>query len=234
MTLPTDQPRYALTIGGKVYGPYALQQMTAYISEGRVTPASIVSRDGGAWIAAADDATLGAVFAVNAPAAPRPAPVATHEGTLARPQPLQVNARDAFLKELEGVRNRERPAFATQPAADLKPAPTARAVEIAPAPISGEKAAGVAVNLIIIYEIKSRSQTRLEEDIMALGAATQIQQGVWVVNGPHSSGAVRNELLRHFGKQDHLMVIDASRDKLAWFNFGPELDAAVRRIWRRA
>jgi len=29
-----------------------------------------------------------------------------------------------------------------------------------------------------------------------------------------------------------LFVIDATNDKAAWFNFGPEVDARIRKIWR--
>jgi hypothetical protein len=29
-----------------------------------------------------------------------------------------------------------------------------------------------------------------------------------------------------------LFVADASNDKAAWFNFGPEADARIRKLWR--
>jgi hypothetical protein len=33
------------------------------------------------------------------------------------------------------------------------------------------------------------------------------------------------------GKIDTLFVIDATRNKATWFNFGPEADARIRRVW---
>ena len=35
------------------------------------------------------------------------------------------------------------------------------------------------------------------------------------------------------GKLDMLFIADATHDKAAWFNFGPEADSRVRRIWQR-
>jgi hypothetical protein len=29
-------------------------------------------------------------------------------------------------------------------------------------------------------------------------------------------------------------VVDASRGKAAWFNFGPEADVRIRRVWQKA
>jgi hypothetical protein len=30
-----------------------------------------------------------------------------------------------------------------------------------------------------------------------------------------------------------LFVVDATRDRAAWFNFGPEADTRIRRLWAR-
>ena len=45
--------------------------------------------------------------------------------------------------------------------------------------------------------------------------------------------AVRNRLVQELGKLDSLFVIDATRGKAAWFNFGPEGDARIRRVWQK-
>ena len=45
--------------------------------------------------------------------------------------------------------------------------------------------------------------------------------------------AIRNVLVQQLGKLDVLFVVDATRDKAAWFNFGPEADARIRRNWAR-
>jgi hypothetical protein len=40
-------------------------------------------------------------------------------------------------------------------------------------------------------------------------------------------------LVRKLGKLDALFIVDAVHDKAAWFNFGPESDARIRRMWSR-
>jgi hypothetical protein len=44
---------------------------------------------------------------------------------------------------------------------------------------------------------------------------------------------VRTALVRKLGKLDALFIVDAVHDKAAWFNFGPESDARIRRMWSR-
>jgi hypothetical protein len=39
--------------------------------------------------------------------------------------------------------------------------------------------------------------------------------------------------VQKLGKIDTLFIVDAAHDKAAWFNFGPENDARVRRMWTR-
>ena len=45
--------------------------------------------------------------------------------------------------------------------------------------------------------------------------------------------AVRNLLVQQLSKLDVLFVVDATHNKAAWFNFGPEADSRIRRIWTK-
>jgi hypothetical protein len=55
----------------------------------------------------------------------------------------------------------------------------------------------------------------------------------WVLTSGISLSAIRGGLIRKLGKLDALIIVDATNDKAAWFNFGPELDIKVRRLWSR-
>jgi hypothetical protein len=88
-------------------------------------------------------------------------------------------------------------------------------------------------HFIVIADMKSRSINGLEEEIVKLGQACPVLPQVWLLNTEASITAVRNLLIQQLGKLDVLIVIDATRDKAAWFNFGPEMDARIRRIWTR-
>ncbi|MFT3811516.1 MAG: DUF4339 domain-containing protein [Micropepsaceae bacterium] len=245
--LDPDQPRFAISIGGKIYGPYAADQMRSYIAEGRITASSLVSREGGPWTAASDDAFCAHILAQRArrvpdlpPAAPAAAPqdaaAATPQASpapAAAPQSSSSSAREAFLKELEGVRG-FKPAEPAQrapgPPRPDAPQPAPAAAAFAP----DRDAAQEASNFVIVFDLKSRGHNKLEEHIMQLGRAVRVLPGFWLLNATMTSGAIRNALMKHFGTMDTFIIVDATRDKLAWFNIGPEIDSQIRQVWRRS
>lgn len=87
-------------------------------------------------------------------------------------------------------------------------------------------------HVVVIADMKSRSISRLEQEIATLGTTVAILPQVWLLSTDVSVNTVRNLLVQQLGKLDVLFVIDASNDKAAWFNFGPEADARIRKIWR--
>lgn len=86
---------------------------------------------------------------------------------------------------------------------------------------------------IIIADMKSRSVAGIEEEVLGLGPAYAVLPQVWLLSCDLSINAVRNALVQKLGKLDMLFVVDATRDRAAWFNFGPEADARIRRLWAR-
>jgi len=87
---------------------------------------------------------------------------------------------------------------------------------------------------VIIADMKSRSAAGLEEEIFTLGPAHAVLPQVWLLTCELGINAVRNALVQKLGKLDMLFVVDATRDRAAWFNFGPEADARIRRLWARS
>lgn len=92
---------------------------------------------------------------------------------------------------------------------------------------------GERAHIIVIADMKSRSIDGLEEEIFKLGPAYAFLPQAWLLSTEMSVNAIRNQLVQQLGKLDVLFVIDATRDKAAWFNFGPEADARIRRNWAR-
>lgn len=86
----------------------------------------------------------------------------------------------------------------------------------------------------IIADLKSRAPGRLDQAIMSLGPAYKLLPNVWIVTTEQSVNAVRNLLVQELGKLDSIFVVDATRGKAAWFNFGPEADVRIRKVWQRA
>ncbi len=85
----------------------------------------------------------------------------------------------------------------------------------------------------VIVDQKSRSTGNLDKAILSLGPAYRLSASVWIVSTDQSVNAVRNRLVQELGKLDTLFVVDATRGKAAWFNFGPEADVRIRRVWQK-
>ena len=64
------------------------------------------------------------------------------------------------------------------------------------------------------------------------GETVDIVPGVWLVRARTTASALRNDLSHLLDREDRLFVVDASRDRSAWFNFASEADAKVRGLWR--
>ncbi len=110
--------------------------------------------------------------------------------------------------------------------------PAAESVQVAlTAPDAHE--AGKA-HFTIVVNLKSRAPTGLEQAIMSFGTAHKLVPNVWIVSTDQTVNAVRNRLVQELGKPDSLFVVDATHGKAAWFNFGPEADVKIRRVWQKA
>jgi hypothetical protein len=87
-------------------------------------------------------------------------------------------------------------------------------------------------HMLIVADLKSGSIAKLEEEIATFGQSLAILPQAWLLASQASVNTVRNKLVQQLGKLDVLFVADASSNKAAWFNFGPEVDARIRKIWR--
>ena len=172
---------WTISVGGRVYGPYSLEQMRGFHAEGRLADHSLVARAGeDQFHGANEDPALAVFFQPQAAAPAQPeAPAAPHK-------------------------------FGSEPDA------------------TGER-----THYVIIADMKSRSIAGLEEEIFNLGPAHRFMPQAWVLSSEVGINTIRHALVQKLGKIDTLFIVDAAHDKAAWFNFGPENDARVRRMWTR-
>jgi hypothetical protein len=84
---------------------------------------------------------------------------------------------------------------------------------------------------LILADMKSSSISGLEDVIQSLGVSYELLPQVWLLVTEQGISAVRNALIQKLGKIDVLFIVDATRNKAAWFNFGIEADARIRRVW---
>jgi hypothetical protein len=150
-------------VRGKAYGPYTMDQLSAFVAEGRVRPATRVSnRPDGAWVEARR--VLG----------------------LVTPQATEA-----------------------QPANDT----------------------AAAANVFVHAEILSGAWNGFMAALESVGSVCDLAPGLWLVRTRHSAGVIRNALSQTLERGDRFIVIDATRDRLAWFNLGMETDARIARVW---
>ena len=89
-------------------------------------------------------------------------------------------------------------------------------------------------NFVIIAEIQSENGPEFRNALAAYGDLESITPTVSLLRGPTTASVLRNELSHILGRDDKLLVIDASHDRAAWFNLGREADQSIRELWSRA
>jgi hypothetical protein len=88
-----------------------------------------------------------------------------------------------------------------------------------------------AANVFVHAEIMSDSWHRFMTALNAMGLVCELAPGLWLLRTPLSAGLIRNTLSQTLERGDRIIVIDATRDRLAWFNLGMETDARIARVW---
>lgn len=196
---------WTINVSGRVYGPFTSERMRSFVSEGRLAPYSLVAREGSSdWHEARDEPEFSDVFSHRAPGPAGTAP----EQNVAAPA-------------LHAV-----PSPQLQISAPVSHAPHANGLA------SVEHA--TAHFAVIIDQKAVSAASNLEGAINSLGQSYRLTTNVWIISTDQTVSAVRNRLVQELGKADSLFVIDASRGKAAWFNFGPEADVRIRRVWQKS
>ena len=176
---------WTISVGGRVYGPYSLEQMQGFHAENRLADHSLVARAGEEQFhPASEDPELALLF--------QPAAAVEAEASPESAQPHRFGASREPEKSNEGP-----------------------------------------AHFVIVADMKSASIAGLEEEIFTLGQAHRFGPQSWVLSSEASINVIRNALVRKLGKIDTLFIVDAAHDKAAWFNFGPETDTRIRKMWSR-
>jgi hypothetical protein len=186
---------WSINVSGRLYGPFTSERMRGFHSEGRLSPTSLIAREGTAdWHEARDEPEFSDLFGA-------------HE------QPIPAAAPEAMV-----------PVGAS----------LAKPAQISSVPIAAEVKEGGRAHFVIVLDQKGRSTNDLDQVISTLGPSHRLLPNVWILSTEQTVNGVRNRLVQSIGKSDALFVIDASRGKAAWFNFGPEADVRIRRVWQKA
>ena len=240
------QRRWVLKFGDKVYGPYSFEAMKTYVAEGRVAEHSLLAPEGTpAGAAIWQHAVTIPAFAelLRSTAEETGYANETDSGT-----PTTSNAAGAAEMD-DGIGDT---GAADVPARQPDASPEARVSheiairQPAPAAEDGQRPAygsgkgqtdrrrqPDSANFLIVMDIKARFAGPLEQAIMSLGPAYKLAPNVWCVNADATAAGLLNDLSQHIGRTDTMFIADTTRDRTAWSSMGPEVDAKIRRVWRR-
>jgi hypothetical protein len=96
---------------------------------------------------------------------------------------------------------------------------------------SNDSNAAEAANVFVHAEIVSGSWNAFMAALESMGAVCDLAPGLWLVRTRFSAGVIRNTLSQTLERGDRFVVIDATRDRFAWFNLGPEVDVRIGKVW---
>lgn len=188
---------WTISVGGRVYGPYTLEQMQGFHAENRLADHSLVARAGEEQFHPAfEDPQLAPLF-------PSAASLAAESQGAPHHEPAAEPAQEPHQPHRFGAR---------APADHAQSGPS---------------------HYVIVADMKSASIAHLEEEIFRMGQAHRFTSQAWVLVSEASINIVRNALVQKLGKLDTIFIVDAAHDKAAWFNFGPEMDTRIRKMWSR-
>ena len=178
---------WTISVGGRVYGPYTLEQMQTFRAENRLADHSLVARaDEQQFRPAGEDPALAPLFHTDPPR-----------------EAETIPASEPALPHRFGAR--------AEPDAN----------------------SGGPAHFVIVADMKAGSIAGLDDEIAKLGPAYRFSPQAWVLTSEAPINIVRNALMQKLGKIDTLFIVDAAHDRAAWFNFGPEADTRIRKMWSK-
>jgi hypothetical protein len=88
-------------------------------------------------------------------------------------------------------------------------------------------------NFMVVTDLHADSRGGFETVLHEFGDVEVITESVWIVRAATTASYLRNELSHLLDRDDKLFVVDASRDRAAWFNLGKDADEQIRDLWGR-
>jgi len=194
-----------VNVQNQAYGPYSDDQMQAFVVEGRVSAACLISNaPENGYFAASEYEEFGLWAGIIQPqitvnASPQYAPIHQVTESIA-PQP------DAHIQT------------STQ-----TPYQQPRSIDT--------ESATKSIIYLIMAEIRSSGEMAFLKTMQNFGKAQRVGDAVWLVRSSHSVEQLRNTLSQTLNQQDRLFIMVSDETKPAWFNIGADLDHRIRELW---
>jgi hypothetical protein len=86
-------------------------------------------------------------------------------------------------------------------------------------------------NLVVISRIVGSANAALLRLLNQLGRSIEIAPGVHVLRTRVPLSRVRARIEGNTQKDDQIVIIDATHNRVGWLHLGPETDARLRQVW---
>ena len=88
-------------------------------------------------------------------------------------------------------------------------------------------------NFVVVAHLSPTTAPGFAAILNDYGDCEKVADGVWLLRSAGTAATLRNELSHMLDRDDRLLVVDASRDRTAWFNLGRDADHRIRDLWSR-
>ena len=92
---------------------------------------------------------------------------------------------------------------------------------------------GQPANFIVVFDVASGVSGRMGPVLNDIGPAFRLTDNVWALASSQSALGVKNSIVPHLQPCEPVFVVDASRGRTAWQNFGPETHSKLAKEWIR-
>lgn len=90
---------------------------------------------------------------------------------------------------------------------------------------------GEPANFLVATRIAGTRRPELIRTLNQLGRTAEIAPGICVLRSRVSLARIRAQVEKVAEKDDSVVIVDASHDRIGWLHLGPETDARVRQVW---
>lgn len=88
-------------------------------------------------------------------------------------------------------------------------------------------------NYLIVTRLSGAEEASLVQALNSLGNFGGAMPGAYVLSSTSKLAAVQKRLSEAVGTLDQVLIVNATTNRLGWFNLGPEADIHLRAIWNR-
>lgn len=86
-------------------------------------------------------------------------------------------------------------------------------------------------NYLIISRLSGMAQTGLMQLLNSFGNFGEALPGVYVLRSKTKLSSLQKALKQNTTERDKILIVNATTNRLGWFNLGPEADIHLRSVW---